>query len=205
MRGHHNTSPRSDTTRSFSHSLDGQPPAGEGPPPCIPHQGSPWTRLRSRLLSSQPEPPTPSAPPPICTFHFPFLTLHSSPISPAASPQPPQDTLLRSRTDPPVEPPYVDRPHSRPRQRQHRRDRHPRRRQRSAVDHPAKTKKDAPPKVRRGTIESIIFALLMAFLFRTFEAGAFVIPPGSMAPTLYGRHKEVHCHECGYPIVVGAR
>lgn len=69
---------------------------------------------------------------------------------------------------------------------------------------PAKAKKDAPPESARDTIESIIFALLMAFLFRTFEAEAFVIPTGSMAPTLYGRHKELHCHECGYPIVVGA-
>ena len=38
----------------------------------------------------------------------------------------------------------------------------------------------------RETIESIVVALVLAFLFRTFEAEAFVIPTGSMAPTLMG-------------------
>ena len=38
----------------------------------------------------------------------------------------------------------------------------------------------------RDTIESILFAFVLAFMFRTFEAEAFVIPTGSMAPTLYG-------------------
>ncbi|WP_175517146.1 signal peptidase I [Planctomicrobium piriforme] len=56
----------------------------------------------------------------------------------------------------------------------------------------------------RDTVESILFAFVLAFLFRTFEAEAFVIPTGSMAPTLYGRHKESHCTACGYHIVVGA-
>ncbi|MCA8999775.1 MAG: signal peptidase I, partial [Planctomycetaceae bacterium] len=56
----------------------------------------------------------------------------------------------------------------------------------------------------RDTIESILFAFVLAFMFRTFEAEAFVIPTGSMAPTLYGRHKEATCTECGNPIVVGA-
>lgn len=56
----------------------------------------------------------------------------------------------------------------------------------------------------RDTIESIVFAFVLAFLFRTFEAEAFVIPTGSMAPTLRGRHKECDCEKCGYRIVVGA-
>jgi signal peptidase I len=56
----------------------------------------------------------------------------------------------------------------------------------------------------RDTIESIVFAFVLAFLFRTFEAEAFVIPTGSMAPTLRGRHKECDCEMCGYRIVVGA-
>jgi signal peptidase I len=56
----------------------------------------------------------------------------------------------------------------------------------------------------RDTVESIVFALVLAFLFRTFEAEAFVIPTGSMAPTLYGRHKETNCTKCGSKIVVGA-
>ncbi|REJ89353.1 MAG: signal peptidase I [Planctomycetota bacterium] len=69
--------------------------------------------------------------------------------------------------------------------------------------------KSAPEQTKpreswRDTIESIVFAFVLAFLFRTFEAEAFVIPTGSMAPTLYGRHKECLCEQCGYRIVVGA-
>ncbi len=50
----------------------------------------------------------------------------------------------------------------------------------------------------RETIESIVIAFVLAFLFRTFEAEAFVIPTGSMAPTLQGRHKDITCEKCGY-------
>ena len=50
----------------------------------------------------------------------------------------------------------------------------------------------------RETIESIVIAFVLAFLFRTFEAEAFVIPTGSMSPSLQGQHKDVDCTECGY-------
>ena len=43
----------------------------------------------------------------------------------------------------------------------------------------------------RDICESLVIALFLAFLFKTFEAEAFVIPTGSMAPTLKGRHKDV--------------
>lgn len=66
----------------------------------------------------------------------------------------------------------------------------------------------AQPKGRhnevRDTVESIIIALVFAFVFRAYSAEAFVIPTGSMAPTLYGRHKELHCAECGVKFAVGA-
>jgi len=51
----------------------------------------------------------------------------------------------------------------------------------------------------RETIESVVIAFILAFLFRTFEAEAFIIPTGSMAPTLMGRHKDVECPKCGCP------
>ncbi|MBP5620751.1 MAG: hypothetical protein J6X44_01920 [Thermoguttaceae bacterium] len=50
----------------------------------------------------------------------------------------------------------------------------------------------------REILESLAIALFLAFLFKTFEVEAFVIPTGSMAPTLKGRHKDVECSECGY-------
>jgi signal peptidase I len=56
----------------------------------------------------------------------------------------------------------------------------------------------------RETVESIAIAFVLAFLFRTFEAEAFVIPTGSMAPTLLGQHKDVNCIRCEYPFRVSA-
>ena len=56
----------------------------------------------------------------------------------------------------------------------------------------------------RETVEAVAIAFILAFVFKTFEAEAFVIPTGSMAPTLYGRHKEVKCEGCGLEYTVGA-
>ena len=56
----------------------------------------------------------------------------------------------------------------------------------------------------RETIESVIIAFVLAFLFRTFEAEAFVIPTGSMAPTLMGKHKDLECPMCHYRYQVSA-
>ncbi|MCC7334869.1 MAG: signal peptidase I [Pirellulaceae bacterium] len=53
------------------------------------------------------------------------------------------------------------------------------------------------PQGTRETIESIIVAFILAFLFRAFVAEAFVIPTGSMAPTLMGAHKDLFCQHCG--------
>ncbi len=67
---------------------------------------------------------------------------------------------------------------------------------------------ESTPKSKSGemreTMESIVVAFILAFLFRTFEAEAFVIPTGSMAPTLRGRHKEADCPQCGHHVIVGA-
>jgi signal peptidase I len=53
------------------------------------------------------------------------------------------------------------------------------------------------------TLESIIVAFILAFIFRAFLIEAFVIPTGSMAPTLYGEHVEVACGNCGYALAAG--
>ncbi len=60
------------------------------------------------------------------------------------------------------------------------------------------------PGAIRETIESVVIAFVLAFLFRTFEAEAFVIPTGSMAPTLMGRHKDLECLKCGFAFQVSA-
>ncbi|HEV2295480.1 MAG TPA: S26 family signal peptidase [Tepidisphaeraceae bacterium] len=51
------------------------------------------------------------------------------------------------------------------------------------------------------TIESILVAFILAFIFRAFIVEAFVIPTGSMAPTLLGAHLRWDCADCGYRYV----
>ncbi|MEO6435605.1 MAG: S26 family signal peptidase, partial [Tepidisphaeraceae bacterium] len=48
------------------------------------------------------------------------------------------------------------------------------------------------------TIESILVAFILAFIFRAFVVEAFVIPTGSMAPTLLGAHMRFRCNDCGW-------
>ena len=58
-------------------------------------------------------------------------------------------------------------------------------------------------KNRRESIESFV-VVFVAFLVFSLEAEGFVIPTGSMAPTLMGRHKEIVCPECGQVYTVNA-
>lgn len=64
--------------------------------------------------------------------------------------------------------------------------------------------KDTSGRATRETVESIVVAVILAFLFRAFVAEAFVIPTGSMAPTLQGRHMDVVCEKCSYQYRTGA-
>src|SRR5436189_2611602 len=66
---------------------------------------------------------------------------------------------------------------------------------------PAKTVTDAQASSDgniKETIESILIAFILAFVFRAFVVEAFVIPTGSMAPTLMGAHMDFRCPDCGY-------
>ncbi len=49
----------------------------------------------------------------------------------------------------------------------------------------------------RDFFEQVAIAFIAAFLVRVFSAEAFVIPTGSMAPTLMGMHKELDCPIAG--------
>ena len=53
------------------------------------------------------------------------------------------------------------------------------------------------------TIESLILAFVLAFVFRAFVVEAFVIPTGSMADTLRGAHFRLTCPTCSYQYNVG--
>lgn len=55
----------------------------------------------------------------------------------------------------------------------------------------------------KDTIESLVIAFILAFVFRGFLVEAFVIPTGSMAPTLYGMHGSQVCPDCGWEYAYG--
>ena len=59
------------------------------------------------------------------------------------------------------------------------------------------------PRSGRESIESFVVVFL-CFLVWSLEAEGYVIPTGSMAPTLMGRHKEIACPQCGYLYTVNA-
>jgi signal peptidase I len=63
---------------------------------------------------------------------------------------------------------------------------------------------DKPKETMRDFVEQIVVAVILAVLIRGYDAEAFVIPTGSMAPTLMGRHKEVTCPECGLVYAINA-
>src|SRR5688572_23696962 len=65
----------------------------------------------------------------------------------------------------------------------------------AATPAPARHQHDGSVKE---TVESILVAFILAFIFRAFVVEAFVIPTGSMAPTLLGAHVRLRCDDCGY-------
>ena len=55
----------------------------------------------------------------------------------------------------------------------------------------------------RQTIELLVLLSLCVIMARTFSAEAYVVPTGSMAPTLLGWHRELDCPNCGFVFLVG--
>lgn len=49
----------------------------------------------------------------------------------------------------------------------------------------------------REVVETIVFVVVLVLMLKSFTAEAFVIPTGSMAETLWGYQKVVHCPKCG--------
>ncbi|MCL2744198.1 MAG: S26 family signal peptidase [Planctomycetaceae bacterium] len=56
----------------------------------------------------------------------------------------------------------------------------------------------------RELVESLAIALFLAFLFKAFAVEAYVIPTGSMASTLMGRHKDINCEKCKFRFQISA-
>ena len=60
-----------------------------------------------------------------------------------------------------------------------------------------------PVSSTRGFIEFGVALLLTIILIKGFAAEAYIVPTGSMAPTLLGFHEEVVCPDCGAVFAVG--
>lgn len=70
------------------------------------------------------------------------------------------------------------------------------------VSRPPSTKPPESKGTSREIVETIVFVVVLVLLLQTFVAEAFVIPTGSMAPTLYGYQKKVTCDQCGHEFAV---
>src|SRR4051812_49346880 len=55
----------------------------------------------------------------------------------------------------------------------------------------------------RPVVEFLIVLALSILLLRTFAAEAYIVPTGSMAPTLLGDHEEIDCPNCGIRFALG--
>ena len=53
------------------------------------------------------------------------------------------------------------------------------------------------------TVQTLIVAFVLAMTFRGFVVEGFVIPTGSMAPTLLGTHAQVYDTQTSYDFAVG--
>jgi len=65
------------------------------------------------------------------------------------------------------------------------------------------TPRPPPGPASRQPVEFLVVLLLTVLLFRGFAAEAYIVPTGSMAPTLLGTHREVTCAHCRLRYAVG--
>ncbi|RUL89543.1 signal peptidase I [Tautonia sociabilis] len=59
------------------------------------------------------------------------------------------------------------------------------------------------PASSRPLVESIPILFIGMLLVRTFAAEAYIVPTGSMAPTLLGVHRDVRCTSCDFQFALG--
>lgn len=61
-----------------------------------------------------------------------------------------------------------------------------------------------PRDTTREIFETVVFVVVLVLMLKLFVAEAFVIPTGSMAPTLWGDHVRCTCRECGHKFPINA-
>lgn len=69
---------------------------------------------------------------------------------------------------------------------------------------PKDTATPASPSAGRQLAEFLVVLVLGILVARTFTAEAYIVPTGSMAPTLLGLHVDYQCPDCGYSFSVGS-
>ena len=78
----------------------------------------------------------------------------------------------------------------------------------AATDPKAASKSKGHPEGPRDTtreiFETVVFVVVLVLMLKLFVAEAFVIPTGSMAPTLYGDQVICTCRECGHKFPINA-
>lgn len=62
---------------------------------------------------------------------------------------------------------------------------------------------EATRSASRPLIESVPILFIGMLLVRTFAAEAYIVPTGSMAPTLLGIHRDVSCPDCRFQFALG--
>ena len=67
---------------------------------------------------------------------------------------------------------------------------------------PSRDEEEEPAIWFQENLEAVVVAFILALVIRHFVMEAFVIPTGSMAPTLLGDHFRVECKNCHYPFAV---
>ena len=75
--------------------------------------------------------------------------------------------------------------------------------ERAKADLPSRVGLAAGETVFRQTLEFLLVLGIGILVLRTYAAEAYVVPTGSMAPTLLGFHKELTCPNCRFPFVLG--
>ena len=69
---------------------------------------------------------------------------------------------------------------------------------------PARRPRPIRPDTIKGTLAAIVLAFALTLVFRAFVVEAFIIPTGSMAPTLLGRHVRAHGYDNGFSWTINA-
>src|SRR5947209_859745 len=60
-----------------------------------------------------------------------------------------------------------------------------------------------PSPIPRATAEFLVVLIIGILFARTFATEAYIVPTGSMAPTLLGMHRDFVCPNCGLRFSLG--